>query len=94
MSTSHRIVIIEDEYAIAENLIHVLEIEGYQVNWFPNASEGIAFLDSESADLLVLDVGLPDANGFEVCKNIREKSTIPIIFLTARNDEIDRVVGL
>ncbi len=94
MDAPFKIVVIEDEPSIAENLIHVLEIEGYQVYWFSTAREGMVFLNNEDAELLVLDVGLPDANGFEVCKSIRETSTIPIIFLTARNDEIDRVVGL
>ncbi|CED57891.1 two component transcriptional regulator [Aliivibrio wodanis] len=88
------ILIIEDEFTIAENLIHVLEMDGYEVNWFPTAGEGLAFLKEYEPDLLVLDVGLPDGNGFELCKTIREFSMIPIIFLTARNDELDRVVGL
>lgn len=88
------ILIIEDEPAIAENLIHVLEMDGYQVDWFSTAGEGLAHLKSHHPDLLVLDVGLPDGNGFELCKTIRDFSAIPIIFLTARNDEIDRVVGL
>ncbi|BCL71853.1 DNA-binding response regulator [Vibrio nigripulchritudo] len=88
------ILIIEDEPSIAENLIHVLEMDGYQVDWFSTAGEGLAHLKSHHPDLLVLDVGLPDGNGFELCKTIRDFSAIPIIFLTARNDEIDRVVGL
>ncbi|MCM0147191.1 response regulator [Photobacterium galatheae] len=88
------ILIIEDEPAIADTLIHVLELDGYQVSWFPTAGEGLAYLKGHQPELLVLDVGLPDGNGFELCKTIREFSDIPIIFLTARNDEIDRVVGL
>jgi two-component system catabolic regulation response regulator CreB len=88
------ILIIEDEPAIAENLIHVLEMDGYQVDWFSTAGEGLMHLKSHHSDLLVLDVGLLDGNGFELCKTIRDFSAIPIIFLTARNDEIDRVVGL
>lgn len=88
------ILIIEDEFTIAENLIHVLEMDGYRVTWFPTAGEGLAYLKNHEPDLLVLDVGLPDGNGFELCKTIREFSTVPIIFLTARSDEIDRVVGL
>ncbi len=88
------ILIIEDEPAIAENLIHVLEMDGYQVDWFSTAGEGLAHLKAQNPDLLVLDVGLPDGNGFELCKTIRDFSAIPIIFLTARHDEIDRVVGL
>lgn len=94
MSDQSTIIIIEDESAIADNLIHVLEMDGYHVEWFTTAGEGLAFLQNNLALLLVLDVGLPDGNGFELCKTIREFSDIPIIFLTARNDEIDRVVGL
>jgi two-component system catabolic regulation response regulator CreB len=88
------IVIIEDESAIAENLIHVLEMDGFKVCWFATGEQGLAFLTENMVDLLVLDVGLPDVNGFELCKTIRDFSDLPIIFLTARNDEIDRVVGL
>ncbi|QUJ66297.1 response regulator [Photobacterium sp. GJ3] len=88
------ILIIEDEPAIADTLIHVLEMDGYQVRWFPTAGEGLADLKAHPPGLVVLDIGLPDANGFELCKTIREFSDVPIIFLTARNDEIDRVVGL
>ena len=94
MSNVLNILIIEDEPAIAENLIHMLEMDGYQVSWFSTAREGLTYLKASDPALLVLDVGLPDGNGFELCKTIREFSTIPIIFLTARNDEIDRVVGL
>lgn len=94
MSNVLNILIIEDEPAIAENLIHVLEVDGYQVSWFTTAGEGLTYLKAHDPALLVLDVGLPDGNGFELCKTIREFSAIPIIFLTARNDEIDRVVGL
>ncbi|KZN44964.1 response regulator [Pseudoalteromonas luteoviolacea] len=88
------IVIIEDESAIADTLIHVLEMDGFKAHWFNTAGAGLAHLKTKSADLLILDVGLPDGNGFELCKQIRGFSDIPIIFLTARADEIDRVVGL
>ena len=94
MSDQLTVVIIEDESAIAENLIHVFEMDGYHTSWFTTAGEGLTFLQQTPAALLVLDVGLPDGNGFELCKTIREFSDIPIIFLTARSDEIDRVVGL
>ncbi|KLV05505.1 transcriptional regulator [Photobacterium aquae] len=94
MSEKSTVVIIEDEQAIAENLIHVLEMDGYHPAWFATAGEGLAYLRANDIALLVLDVGLPDGNGFELCKTIREFSDVPIIFLTARNDEIDRVVGL
>ncbi|WP_070971895.1 response regulator [Vibrio sonorensis] len=94
MSEKVTIAVIEDEPAIAENLIHVLEVGGFHVEWFTTAGEGLAYLQQHPVALLILDIGLPDGNGFELCKTIREFSTIPIIFLTARSDEIDRVVGL
>ncbi len=91
---NNTIVIIEDEAAIADTLIHVIEAESATAKWFSTAGDGLDFIKHNHADLVVLDVGLPDANGFDVCKSIREFSHVPIIFLTARNDEIDRVVGL
>ncbi|MCL1108754.1 response regulator [Shewanella schlegeliana] len=94
MNAKPTIVIIEDEPAIADNLIHVLEMDGFKVCWFAAGELGLAYLTENSVELVVLDVGLPDVNGFELCKTIREFSDVPIIFLTARNDEIDRVVGL
>ncbi|WCP70242.1 response regulator (plasmid) [Vibrio tubiashii] len=94
MSDPLTVVIIEDEPAIADTLIHVLEMDGYPVQWFATAEQGLAYLRQHPVALLVLDVGLPDGNGFELCKTIRDFSAVPIIFLTARNEEIDRVVGL
>lgn len=94
MSAKATIVIIEDEPAIADNLIHVLEMDGFNVCWFATGEQGLAYIANNAVDLVVLDVGLPDVNGFELCKAIREFSDVAIIFLTARNDEIDRVVGL
>ncbi|MCG7562970.1 MULTISPECIES: response regulator [Pseudoalteromonas] len=88
------IVIIEDEPAIADTLVHILEMDGFEVHWFTTAGAGYEYLQQHPAELLILDVGLPDGNGFDVCKQLRQFSAIPIIFLTARSDEIDRVVGL
>lgn len=94
MNDKLTIAIIEDEPMIAENIMYVLELAGFMPKWFATAGEGLAFLRANSVALLVLDVGLPDGDGFELCKTIRKFSDMPIIFLTARNDEIDRVVGL
>jgi len=94
LSEQATIVIIEDEPSIADNLIHVLEMDGFATQWFATAGDGLSYLQDNPACLVVLDVGLPDGNGFELCKTIRDFSAVPIIFLTARNDEIDRVVGL
>ncbi len=91
---SSTVLIIEDEPAIADNLIHVLEVDGLLTQWVNTASKGREFLRDNPVSLVILDVGLPDGNGFELCKEIRENSDVPIIFLTARNDEIDRIVGL
>lgn len=89
------VLLIEDEAAIADAVVFALESEGFQVHWCTLGQEGIALLERDAAfTALILDVGLPDQNGFEVCKTIRRFSDIPIIFLTARNEEVDRIVGL
>jgi len=89
-----RILLIEDEAAIADTVVYALETEGFRVTWKTLGREGLALLHEGGLDLAVLDVGLPDGNGFELCKQIRGFSQIPIIFLTARSEEIDRIVGL
>lgn len=88
------VLLIEDEAAIADTLVYVLEAEGFRVLWRRLAREGLACLEEESVDLTVLDVGLPDGNGFDVCRRIRETHRMPVIFLTARKEEVDRIVGL
>ena len=93
-STPKNILLIEDESSIADNVIYSLKAEGYVVNWEAEGRQGLEILPQKNIDLVILDVGLPDISGFEVCKEIRKTSDVPIIFLTARADEIDRVVGL
>ena len=88
------ILIVEDEPAIAENIKFALETEGYGVIWQSVGGQVMETLAGASVDLIVLDIGLPDLNGLELCKRIRERHTVPVIFLTARSEEIDRVVGL
>lgn len=88
------ILIVEDEPAIAETIEYALETEGFRTFLAGTAEEGLELWQRESPDFLVLDVGLPDRTGFEVCREIRKQSNIPILFLTARESEIDRVVGL
>ncbi len=89
------ILLIEDEAAIADTVIYALESEGLPCVWKSLGREGISYLrDHGDISLIILDVGLPDGNGFEFCKEIRRDSNVPIIFLTARNQEIDRIVGL
>ncbi len=89
-----QILIVEDEPAIADTLIYALQSEGFSTHWLTLAAEALAFQQGSPADLLILDVGLPDMSGFEACKQLRRFSEVPVLFLTARNAEIDRVVGL
>ncbi|MWV10487.1 two-component system response regulator CreB [Pseudomonas sp. R-28-1W-6] len=88
------ILIVEDEAAIADTLIYALQAEGYATTWLQLAEAALALQQRSPADLLILDVGLPDISGFEACKRLRRFSEVPVIFLTARDAEIDRVVGL
>jgi two-component system, OmpR family, catabolic regulation response regulator CreB len=92
--TMTQIVIIEDEMSIADALVFALETDGWRVRWVRLGQEGIDAALEPSVELVVLDVGLPDMSGFDVCKAIRKRSEVPILFLTARGDEIDRIVGL
>jgi len=89
-----RVLVIEDERSIADNILYALRTEGFAVEWKSLGQEGVAALRAEPFALVVLDVGLPDGSGFERCKEIRGFSEVPIVFLTARAEEIDRVVGL
>ena len=88
------ILIVEDEAAIADTLIFALQSEGFTTTWLSLAEQALAEQQRSPADLLILDVGLPDISGFEACKRLRRFSEVPVIFLTARSEEIDRVVGL
>lgn len=88
------ILIVEDEPAIAEALQYALERDGFATQCLYCGLPALPLLASESIDLILLDVGLPDISGFELCKRIRLSHTTPVIFMTARSDEIDRVVGL
>jgi two-component system catabolic regulation response regulator CreB len=90
-----RILIVEDEPAIADNIVYALETEGFLTRWCATGGEALAALASAGPfDLAVLDVGLPDMGGFDLCREIRKRCELPILFLTARASEIDRVVGL
>ena len=89
-----QILIVEDEAAIADTLIFALQSEGFTTHWLTLASAALAYQQATPADLWILDVGLPDLSGFEACKQLRRFSEVPVLFLTARNAEIDRVVGL
>ncbi len=89
-----RILIVEDEQAIADNIQYALETEGFETRCLLSGMQVLPLLDHDGIDLIILDIGLPDINGLELCKEIRKFHSLPIIFLTARAAEIDRVVGL
>jgi two-component system catabolic regulation response regulator CreB len=92
---SPAILIIEDEPAIADTLLYALATDGFSPRWCATAAEGLDALRARPFALLVLDIGLPDANGFELCRRLRaDGHTLPIIFLSSRAAEIDRIVGL
>jgi two-component system catabolic regulation response regulator CreB len=91
---AQRILLIEDEPAIADTIVYALKTEGFEPVWATTGAEGRQRLADGGIALIVLDVGLPDISGMELCKEIRKSSTIPVIFLTARTGEIDRIVGL
>jgi len=86
-----RVLLVEDDDSIAEPLTVGLEREGLEV---ARARTGGQALAADGADLVLLDLGLPDIDGYEVCRTIRARSSIPIIVITARGDEVDRVIGL
>ena len=89
-----KLLIVDDEPSIADNLCYALTTEGYDVSWAKTIEEANSEYNSKHFDLIVLDVNLPDGSGFEFCKQVRAGSDIPIIFLTSRGSELDRVVGL
>ncbi|CAN7143374.1 two-component system response regulator CreB [Variovorax paradoxus] len=100
MSFKPRILIAEDESGIADTLQYVLKSDGFTPVWCATAEDAIAQFAQEPPALAILDVGLPDLNGFELFKRLRALNQsqggaeVPMLFLTARSDEIDRVVGL
>jgi two-component system catabolic regulation response regulator CreB len=88
------ILLIEDEPSIAEIVEFALTSEGFQVTWRTLVCAAEAELAKESGDLLILDLGLPDGSGLELLKRLRRSSEIPVLILSARNAELDRVLGL
>ena len=91
---STRLLLLEDDPAIARTVAYALERDGLQVTHCLLVQDARQQMQRHPFDLLVLDVGLPDGSGFDVCRELRGFSDVPVIFLTARNDEIDRVLGL
>jgi two-component system catabolic regulation response regulator CreB len=91
---SATILIVEDEPAIAANVEYALRTDGFQPLCAGLGMQALETLRRGGVDAVILDVGLPDVNGFELCKQIRAFSQVPVLFVTARSDEVDRIVGL
>lgn len=89
-----KILVIEDEESIGSALEYQLSREGYEVTWVQDGARGLESFETTGADLIVLDLMLPTMSGEDVCRSIRKSSTVPVIMLTAKGDEVDRVVGL
>lgn len=88
------ILVVEDESAIADTIVYALKTEGFVPVWKQTAGDAIAAVGREAFALAILDVGLPDGSGLDVCREIRRRGEMPVIFLTARSGEVDRIVGL
>jgi two-component system catabolic regulation response regulator CreB len=89
-----KLLIVDDEPAITDTLAYALAAEGYATDCCALGRKAIEQAATQDYALVILDVGLPDMNGFDVCRELRRHSEVPVIFLTARADEVDRIVGL
>ncbi|HTN49503.1 MAG TPA: two-component system response regulator CreB [Burkholderiaceae bacterium] len=90
-----RILVVEDEPAIADTIVYALATDDFEPEWCATGAAALASARQKPAELAILDVGLPDINGFELFRRLQQQQpTLPAIFLTARSSEIDRVVGL
>jgi len=92
--TRQIIMVVEDEASIAETIVYALQTEGFAPLWKTTGRDALTALEQQSVALVVLDIGLPDMSGFDVCREIQRRAAIPVIFLTARSSEVDRIVGL
>jgi two-component system response regulator RegX3 len=89
-----RVLVVEDEESISDPLSYLLRQEGFEVAVAATGPDGLAEFDKSGADIVLLDLMLPGLSGTEVCRALRTKSSVPVIMLTARDSEIDKVVGL
>jgi len=89
-----KVLLVEDERAIAEGLAISLESEGFQVNWVKDGRDALSTWERVRPDIVLLDLMLPGVSGTEICRQLRSRSRVPIIMVTARESEVDRVVGL
>ena len=90
---AQHILIVEDEPTIVDNVAYALAEQGFRTSAAGYGSAALAAVAKGDVDLVVLDIGLPDMSGIDVCRALREDADVPVIFLTARNDEVDRIQG-
>ena len=88
------ILIVEDDKTIAESIAFILEQDSFNCKWFDNGQDALEYINNNEVDLILLDVGLPDMSGFDVLRKVREKYSLPVIIISARDDESDQVLGL
>ena len=88
------ILIVEDERVTAESIVFALESDTFSAHWVTAGSEALLYIKSNEVDLVLLDIGLPDISGFDVLRKIRQNSNVPVIIITARDDDADIVLGL
>ncbi len=93
-SSQRTVLVVEDEPSISDTITYALLTEGFRALSCTTGGQALELIKANSISLVILDVGLPDSNGFELCKKIQQIVNVPIIFLTARANEVDRVVGL
>jgi two-component system catabolic regulation response regulator CreB len=94
MMAMPHVLLVEDEPAIADTLVYALETECFTVTHSLTGADALAAASSGNFDFAILDIGLPDITGLDVCRRLREISAIPVLFLTARDGELDRILGL
>ena len=88
------VLVVEDEQSIADTIVYALKTEGFEPLWKTTGGGALDVLRKQPVALVVLDVGLPDMSGFDVCREMQKLGAPPVIFLTARSGEVDRIVGL
>jgi len=88
------VLLVEDEPAIADTLVYALKTECFEVHHALTGRDALDAFAAKPFDFAILDIGLPDMTGLEVCKKLRERSAVPVLFLTARDGELDRILGL
>src|SRR5262245_18192092 len=93
-SLASRILVVDDELSVRESVAYALEQEGFDVTLAANGEEAEGRIDNDSFDLLILDIMMPGKSGLDICREVRSHSPVPIILLTAKDAEVDKVVGL